>query len=203
MFEKEWNVFGGGKQFCVLMRLDTWTPAVLEWEPGSASAGLLGSGRKKSFSEWWNTENAVGARQKQAKENNMLLVHAAERYGVPRIPWSGPLWSSVMLNLSQSGFTGPRQRAHLMSVCLTSMIDHLRAALRTFDEKGGIVCVNVHTSAHFSCPLVKQNLWNAEECHFWTGARSYYKQVSPALCSPNITHGLHFHIKASARTCML
>lgn len=107
-----------------------------------------------------------------------------------------------MLNLSQSWFTGLCQRADLMSVCLTSMIDHSRAALRTFDEKGGIVCVNVHTSAHFSCPLVKQNLWNAEECHFWTGARSYYKQVSPALCSPNITHGLHFHIKASERSHM-
>ncbi|TNM88892.1 hypothetical protein fugu_005146 [Takifugu bimaculatus] len=88
------------------------------------------------------------------------------------------LSSPYRVHMLKSGFTGLRQRARLMSICLTSMIDHLRAALRTFDEKGGIVCVNVHTSAHFSCPLVKQNLWNAEECHFWTGARSYYKQRS-------------------------
>lgn len=52
-----------------------------------------------------------------------------------------------------------------------------------------------HTHAHLSSPLVKHNPWNAEECHFWTGAQSYYKQVSSALCTLNITHGLHFHIK--------
>lgn len=62
-------------------------------------------------------------------------------------------------------------------------------------ERGGIVCVSVCTRTHLSSPLVKQNPWNAEECRFWTGARSYYKQVSSALCTLNITHGLHFHIK--------
>lgn len=32
-------------------------------------------------------------------------------------------------------------------------------------------------------------------------ASSYCKQVSSALCTANITHGLHFHIKESAGVC--
>lgn len=77
----------------------------------------------------------------------------------------------------------------------SSMIDHLLGTPLIRKEE---LFVNVHTGAHFSCPLVKQNLWNAEEGHF--GAQSYYKQVSSALCSQNTTHGLHFYIKASACT---
>ncbi len=74
-------------------------------------------------------------------------------------------------------------------------------------EEGDCLCERVrthtHTHTHLSSPLVKQNLWNAEECHFWTGAWSYYKQVSSALCTPNITHGLHFHIKENTGACTL
>lgn len=83
-----------------------------------------------------------------------------------------------------------------------SVIDHLCVVAWACEERRGIVCVSVCTSTHLSSPLVKQNPWNAEECHFWTGARSYYKQVSSALCTPYITHGLHFHIKenSAART---
>ncbi len=65
-------------------------------------------------------------------------------------------------------------------------------------RRRGIVCVSVCTRTHLSSPLVKQNPWNAEECRFWTGARSYYKQVSSALCTLRKTHGLHSHIKENA-----
>lgn len=57
------------------MSWDTGTPAVSEWGPGSASAGLLASGRKKSCTEWWNKENAVEWRW-------MLMLKDTERKNI-------------------------------------------------------------------------------------------------------------------------
>ena len=123
------------------------------------------------------------------------------------------LFSSQGVEKAHFFISGRNSRlVYSLAVCpfveiFLSVIDHLCVVARACEERRGeerrgIVCVSVCTSTHLSSPLVKQNPWNAEECRFWTGARSYYKQVSSALCTPYITHGLHFHIKenSAART---
>lgn len=72
-----------------------------------------------------------------------------------------------------------------------------------YDERKGLF-VWVYARAHI-CPAPWWSRIHGMQRNAISGlgAQSYYKQVSSALCTPNITHGLHFHIKESAGVCTL